>query len=83
MTMMAAWIRAPVGGTIPKKIHSAPKLLAKTIVIGRSVPTPGPKSGTSRDAGVTNTASSVPRSCSCRRAVPAPHKSDESQLYMA
>src|SRR5207237_1125056 len=70
--MTAAWITASIGGKMSKKMRSARKLLANVRAIGSSVPTPGPKSGTSREAGVTNTASSVPRSCSCRSAVPAP-----------
>jgi hypothetical protein len=43
----------------------------------------GPNSATSREVGVRNIASSVPRICSVRNAVPGPHRIVESHMYIA
>ena len=58
-------------------------MITNVRLIGISIPTPGPKSGTRRDAGVRNTASSDPRTCSCRSDVPTPQRRDDSHIYMA
>ena len=83
MTTTAACSTAPSGGTTPKSTQRATPITTNVAAIGISVATPGPKRGTSRDAGVTKTASSDPRTCSCRNAVPEPQSRLESHMYMA
>src|SRR5439155_1572277 len=70
-------------GTKPKRSHSATPITTKFNEAGRMFAAPGPKSGTSRDAGVRKTASSEPRTCSVRSAVPGPQRSVESHMYIA
>ena len=81
--MTAACKTAPRGGTTPKSSQRATPITTNVAAIGMSVATPGPNNGTRRDAGVTKTASSEPRTCSWRNAVPEPQSRLESHMYIA
>src|SRR2546428_4889111 len=73
----------PRGSTIPKTSQTARSIATTFSHKKVRCEIGGAKRATSRDVGVKKTASSEPRICSCRSAVPGPQSRFDSHMYIA
>ena len=73
----------PRGSTMPKTSQRVRPIVTKFSNEKGRCEIGGAKRATSRDVGVRKTASSEPRICSCRSAVPGPQSRFDSHMYIA
>jgi len=81
--MASAYSTPPSGRTMPKSSQTPIPVTSMFRNTQTTLVSGGPNSGTILDAGVRKTASSDPRICSCRSAVPGPQRSELSHIYIA